>query len=66
MRKPKPEGNANEMLNSFCKENGIVLGLNKSSVDFTNSGQLIIGRPDIVAVFAKNIPQQPQDHKGKN
>jgi hypothetical protein len=69
MRKPEPPSkpaNANDILNRFLKENNLVLGLSRPQVDYTNNGQIIIGRPNIIAVFAKDLPDRPQKVAGNN
>ena len=59
--KRKPEiqkPTAYELLNAFIKEKGIVLGLSKSQVSFTDTNQILISQPTIFAVYKDELPVQ--------
>ena len=51
-RKPTPtKTDAFQILNAWLKENGIILGLSKPEISFTNANQMIINPPKIMAVY---------------
>ncbi len=59
-RKPSiPEKeSAQTVLNRFLKENGILLGTQSGKIETTNSGQIIISAPVVIAVYADDIKKQ--------
>ena len=63
-RKPTPPAKetAQEKLNRFLKESGILIGTDRPAIDFTNNGQIIISSPRVIAVYEKEV-QKPVNTK---
>lgn len=57
-RKPKSSKvSAQNLLNDFIVSHGILLALTQPKVSFTNDGQMLISRPEIVAVYKEDVPK---------
>ena len=60
-RKPEPlNKSAYEVLNEFIKNEGIVLALSKPQISFTDSNQIIINSPNIMAFYKTDVPKETQ------
>lgn len=55
----KPEAQVREpaqvVLNRFLKENNIVIGTQTPKIETTNSGQILISPPTVIAAYASDI-----------
>jgi len=62
-RKPEVQTKptAYEVLNAFIKEKGIVLGLSKSQISFTDTNQILISPPTIFAVYKDELPVKEEN-----
>jgi hypothetical protein len=61
-RKPEPPvtKSAYEVLNEFIQNEGIVLALSKPQISFTDSNQIIINSPNIMAFYKTDVPKETQ------
>jgi hypothetical protein len=51
-RKPEPKKPpAEQLLNKFLKENGILIGLDQPPISKTSDGMVVVGKPNIIAVY---------------
>ncbi|KKN14463.1 hypothetical protein LCGC14_0995850 [marine sediment metagenome] len=56
---------AQDRLNEILKEEGIAIGLGQPNISTTGDGMIVIGRPNIVAVYEKDVPKgNLKDPKG--
>ena len=53
-RKPTPKIPAETILNDCLKTNGILLALTQPKVSYTNDGQMVIGKPNILAIYKED------------
>ena len=60
-RKPVPPPSsrvpANTILDAFTKEKKIVLGLSAFKVAYTNTGTMIVDKPNIVVMYEDEVDQ---------
>ncbi|HEC63855.1 MAG TPA: hypothetical protein ENI23_01015 [bacterium] len=57
-RKPTPpKATADQLLNAFLKEKGILIATSQQKITRTPDGLIVIHRPDVSAVFKDQIPK---------
>ena len=58
-RKPVPSPTtripANTILNDFMKENKVVLALSAFKVSYTNTGTMIVDKPNIIVMYEDEV-----------
>ncbi len=62
MTKIKPKNSTREeaklVVNKFTTEKGIVLAVSRPNIAFTDNGQILISRPDVMAFYKDQVEAQ--------
>lgn len=64
-RKPEPQTKqpAQEVLNKFLEEKGILIGTERPKLEFTQAGAMVMYPPSIFAVYKEEVMPKPDTSK---